>query len=224
MGEVSGGALLRLDMHVHTHVSFDSLNRPERILEVARERGIDRLVIADHNEIAGAQAIHRLDPERVLIGEEVKTAEGVDVIGILLRERIPRGTRAFETCERIRDQGGVVYLPHPFDVWRSGAGPLLEDLAEMIDVLEVHNSRCWRPGLNQQAEAWALEHGVIAGAGSDAHTLREIGRGYMEVPLFQPERESLLAALAAGRVAGRAVSSPLCHLWTTYAKVRKRLR
>ena len=214
--------LLRMDMHVHTHASFDSLNPPDRVLEVARERGMDRLVITDHNEIRAAQALHALDPERVLVGEEVKTAERVDVIGILLRECIPRGTPARETCERIREQGGVVYLPHPFDTHRSGGGALLDRIGELVDVIEAHNARSWKAGLNLRAEAWARAHDKPLGAGSDAHTLSEIGRGFMAVPPFTPDREGLLAALRLGQVAGRTVSSPLCHVSSTYAKLRKR--
>ncbi|MBA4155917.1 MAG: PHP domain-containing protein [Gemmatimonadetes bacterium] len=216
-------AFLRVDMHCHSRASFDSLNRPEQILQVARSRGMDRVVITDHNEIEGARLLHEMDPERILIGEEVRTREGVDIIGIFLRELIPRHTPARETCERIRAQGGVVYLPHPFDVRRAGGGALLKDLADLIDVVEVHNARSWKRGLNARAEEWALSHGKRMGAGSDAHALREIGRGYVEVPPFEPRRDSFLAALTAGRVAGRTVSSPFCHVWSTYAKLRKRL-
>lgn len=214
---------LRIDMHLHTRSSFDSLNRPEQILAAARKRGIDRLVITDHNEIDGARRLQQLDPERILVGEEVKTREGADIIGILLTERIAKRTPARETCEQIRAQGGVVYIPHPFDLHRSGAGPLLDRIGDLVDVVEVHNARCLHPARNRMAEQWALAHGKCMGAGSDAHTIREIGRGSVEVPPFEPTRDSLLAALRAGRVAGRETSSALCHLASTYAKLRKLL-
>ena len=212
-----------MDMHVHTHVSFDSLNLPEQILRTAKARGLDRVVITDHNEIRAALALRDRDPERILVGEEVKTAERVDIIGILLSELIPRGTPARETCERIREQGGVVYLPHPFDVHRSGGGELLGEIGHLVDVVEAHNARSWKAELNARASEWAFSHGKPLGAGSDAHTLREIGRGYVEVPPFEATREGLLAALGQGRVAADCVtSSPMCHLWSTYAKLRKR--
>jgi predicted metal-dependent phosphoesterase TrpH len=207
-------------MHCHTRTSFDCLSHPESVLQTARARGIGRLVITDHNQIDGARRLHALDPNRVLVGEEVKTRERVDIIGILLTELIPGGTPARETCQRIREQGGIVYMPHPFDTHRAGGGKLLDELAEWIDVVEVHNARSSR-ARNRQAEQWARSRGLAMGAGSDAHTLREIGRGHMEVPPFRPERESMLAALREGRVAGRIVSSRFCHLWSTYAKVRK---
>lgn len=214
-------ARLRMDMHLHTHVSWDCLNDPERILAAARARGLDRLVVTDHNEVRGAQRLQQLDPERVLVGEEVKTREGADLIGILLTEKIPAGTPALETCERIRAQGGVVYVPHPFDLHRSGAGDLLDRLEELIDVVEVHNSRSWTRAVNRRAEEWATAHGKLHGAGSDAHTIAELGRGYVEVPPFSATREGLLGALRDGRVAGRTLSSPLYHLASTYAKFRK---
>jgi len=213
---------VRLDMHCHTHVSFDCLSRPDAILAAARAGGIDRLVITDHNRIEGALRLHQMDPGRIIVGEEIKTRERVDVIGILLTEAIPKGTPARETCERIRGQGGIVYMPHPFDTHRAGGGKLLDELAELIDVVEAHNARS-SLARNRQAARWARERGKPVGAGSDAHTVREIGRGYMEVPPFESTRASMLAALRQGRVAGQVVSSRLCHLWSTYAKVRKAL-
>lgn len=217
------GRLLRMDMHLHTHHSHDCLSRPEAILAAARERGIDRLIVTDHNEIRGALEMQALDPHRVIVGEEVKTGEGFDVIGIFMRERIPKGTPARETCERIRAQGGVVYLPHPFDGTRAGGARTLEALADLIDVVEVHNARCFPPGLNDRAGEWAREAGKLAGAGSDAHTIAEVGRGLVELPEFAHERDSLLAALARGRIVERVNTSPIYRLASTWAKVRKRM-
>jgi predicted metal-dependent phosphoesterase TrpH len=208
-------------MHVHTRVSFDSLNPYEGVVAAAAAAGIDRVVVTDHNRIEGALRAHEIDPVRVIVGEEVKTGEGFDLIGIFLREEIPKGTPARECCERILAQGGVVYVPHPFDVRRSGAGERLEEIAGLVDVVEAHNARTWVRALNERGEAWAREHGKRLGAGSDAHTLREIGRGFVEVPPFEPNRDSFLAALDAGRVAGRTYSSPATSLLSTYAKLHK---
>ncbi|HEX5725786.1 MAG TPA: PHP domain-containing protein [Longimicrobiaceae bacterium] len=215
--------LLRVDMHVHTRASADSLNSPAGVLAALDARGIDRVVIADHDRMDGALRLHALAPERVLVGEEVRTREGPDIIGIFLTEPIPRGTPLRETCERIRAQGGVVYVPHPFDTRRRGGGPLLESVAELVDAVEAHNARTWKPGVNELGEQWARERGKALGAGSDAHTLGEIGTAYVEVPPFEPRRESFLAALRAGRVAARGVSSPVVSVYSAYAKVRKRV-
>ncbi|HLL82446.1 MAG TPA: PHP domain-containing protein [Longimicrobium sp.] len=212
---------VRVDMHVHTRHSPDSLNPLEGILAAMDERGIDRVVIADHNRIEGALRLRELAPERVLVGEEVKTREGPDIIGIFLTDPIPRGTPLRETCEAIRAQGGVVYVPHPFDTRRSGAGELLDEIAELVDVVEAHNARTFRPELNQRGEAWARAAGKRLGAGSDAHTLAEIGAAFVEVPPFEPTRDGFLRALDAGRVAARGTSSQLVVLGSAYAKVRK---
>jgi predicted metal-dependent phosphoesterase TrpH len=212
-----------VDMHLHTRWSFDCLNRPEGILSAARARGLDHIVVTDHNQIEGALRLREMDPQRVIVGEEVKTAEGFDVIGIFLAELIPRGTPARETCVRIRDQGGVVYLPHPFDGSRSGGPALLEALADLVDVVEVHNARCWPTHLNARALDWAKANGKLMGAGSDAHTISEIGRGYVELPSFQPERASFLSALSRGTVAGCSSTSPVYRLASAWAKVRKLL-
>lgn len=218
-------ALLRVDLHSHTRLSRDCLSDPRAVLRTARARGLHRLAITDHNEVDEALRLHEIDPELVMVGEEVKTGEGFDVIGIFLTERIPKGTPARETCERIHAQGGVVYIPHPFDTLRSGAGTAhLDELAPLIDVVEVHNSRCFREVTNRRAEEWATARGKLRGAGSDSHTLAEIGHGYVEMPPFEPNRESFLAALARGRVTGRVRSSPLYRAASTYAKLHKRFR
>jgi predicted metal-dependent phosphoesterase TrpH len=215
--------LLRVDMHLHTRHSRDCLTAPREVLAAAERRGIDRLVVTDHDEIAGAMELREIDPVRVIVGEEVKTREGFDVIGIFLSELIPAGTPARETCERIRAQGGVVYLPHPFDGTRSGGVGVLEALADLVDVVEVHNARCWPPSLNERARRWAEARGKLMGAGSDAHTVREVGRGYVAMPPFEHDRASFLAALGAGRVEGRVNTSPAYRLWSTWAKLRKKL-
>lgn len=213
--------LLRMDMHLHTHRSFDSLNRPQALLDAARLLRLDRLIVTDHNEISGALELQEMDPERIIIGEEVKTREGSDVIGIFVRELIPRGTPARETAERIRAQGGVVYVPHPFDGTRSGSAAFLESIEDLIDVVEVHNARCFPRSMNDRALRWAAEKGKLMGSGSDAHTIRELGRGFVELPPFENDRASFLAALAAGEVVGRTSTSPAYRLASNWAKVRK---
>lgn len=210
---------LRVDMHCHTRVSFDCLSRPADVIGGAERAGLDRLVITDHNEIEGALLLRQIAPQLIIVGEEVKTRERIDIIGIFLTDRIPAGTAARETCIRIRDQGGVVYVPHPFDGRRAGGGRLLSELVDLIDVVEIHNART-REALNRRAEAWAAEHAKPMGAGSDAHTIREIGRGYVELPEFASDRESFLAALRSGTVGGR-VSSPLYRVASGWARVRK---
>jgi len=218
----AAGAWLRIDMHLHTSRSFDSLSDPDAVVRVAVARGLDRICVTDHNEISAALELKERYPDRVIVGEEVKTAEGVDIIGLYLRERIPKGTPARETCERIRAQGGLVYVPHPFAGGKGGGGAILPQIEDLVDAVEGFNARIHFRRLNEAAVAWAGERGLALGAGSDAHTLREVGRAYVEVPHFEDEPRAFLAALRASRIHGR-LSSWLVHLGSTYAKVRKRL-
>lgn len=218
-GRMAEPAPIRLDMHVHTRHSPDSRNSLDGILAAMDALEIHRVVISDHNRILGALRLRELAPDRILVGEEIKCAEGPEVIGILLEEEIPFRTPIREACERIRAQGGVVYVPHPFDTRRSGAGAMLDEIADLVDVVEAHNARTFRPEMNLEGESWAHRHGKLLGAGSDAHSLGELGRAYMEVPMFEPTREGLLRALAAGRVAARGTSSRAVAAYSTYARV-----
>lgn len=214
--------LVRVDMHLHTSRSFDCLSDPERVLAAATERGIHRICVTDHNEIASALLLKERYPARVIVGEEVKTQERVDIIGLYLERAIARGTPARRTCELIHDQGGLVYMPHPFAGGKGGGGRLLAELADLIDVVEVFNARLHRPELNQKARDWAARHGCAGGAGSDAHTLAEIGRAFVEVPDFDDTATGFLQALQSARVQGEATPR-LVHVASTYAKLHKAL-
>jgi len=215
---------VRVDMHSHTRRSFDCLTDPRDLLRVVRARGIDRIFVTDHNAIDAALRLREVAPETILVGEEIKTREGFDLIGLFLTELIPRGTPAREAAESIRAQGGVVYLPHPFDLRRSGAGPRhAEALSDLIDVVEVHNARCLSRRTNELALRWAEARKKLQGAGSDAHTAAELGSGFVEMPDFAPDRDSFLTALAGGVVAGQIRSSPVYRLASTYAKLHKRV-
>jgi predicted metal-dependent phosphoesterase TrpH len=208
-------------MHLRDRGSFDAPSDRAAVLRAARARGVDRVCVTDHNEIAVALELRERYPDRVIVGEEVKTAEGVDLIGLFLHEPIPKGTPARETCERSRAQGGLVYVPHPFAGGKGGGGRILPEVADLVDVVEAFNARIHFRRLNEAAAAWAAERGLPVGAGSDAHTLREVGRAYVEVPAHPITPAGLLEALRRGRIVGR-LSSWGVHLGSTYAKVRKR--
>lgn len=213
---------LRLDLHLHTWGSWDCLSDPEAVLERARARGVGRIAITDHDRIEVALGMAERYPDRVIAGEEVRTAEGIDVIGLYLTELIPRGTPALEVCERVRDQGGVAYLPHPYARGKGGEGRYADELAAAVDVVEVFNARLHPGRLNDPAADLAGRHGRLRAAGSDAHTVREVAGAWVEVPWHENRPDALLAALADGRVEGRT-SSNLVHLASTWAKVRRRL-
>lgn len=216
--DAPGGRRIRVDMHVHTRRSFDCLSDPDAVVERALGAGLERVCITDHDEIEAALELSGRYPAHVIVGEEVKTAERVDVIGLFLTEWIPGGLPARETCELIRDQGGLVYVPHPFARGKGGGGRILPRIEDLVDAVEGFNARIHDQTLNRRATEWGRARGLPLGAGSDAHTLREIGRAHVEVPAFGDGPAAFLDALRDGTVRGRE-SSRLVHLASTLAKL-----
>lgn len=212
------GQRTRVDLHIHTRISFDCRTDPEEVMARMAEVGLSRIGITDHNEIEAALELAERYPDRVIAGEEVKTAEGVDITGLYLNEWIPKGTPARETCERIRAQGGLVYVPHPFAGGKGGGGRILPEIEDLVDVVEGFNARLHDPALNDRAQSWARERGLPVGAGSDAHTLGEIGNAWVDLPAFDNDASSFLAALEQGTLHGREASR-LVHLASTVAKL-----
>jgi dephospho-CoA kinase len=208
-----------VDLHMHTSASHDCMSDPARVVEHARKIGLDRIAITDHNEIDGALAARDLDPDLVIVGEEVRTSEGLDLIGLWLTSRIPRGGSFREVAAAIREQGGIVYVPHPFDSHRGTDEDFLDDHAGCIDAVEAFNARIHDQARNDRAATWARRHDLPVGAGSDAHTIGEIGRGRVTLAPFS-DPQSFLSSLRDGGIQGRA-SSRLVHLASTFAKFRK---
>lgn len=213
---------IRMDLHLHTRGSWDSLSDPEAVLDRAERHGIRRIAITDHNSLAVASEMAERHPERVIPGEEVKTAEGVDVIGLYLHEEIPKGTPAEETCIRIREQGGIVYLPHPYARGKGGSGALAEILVPHLDVVEVFNARLRSRERNERAGRLADRHGLLRSAGSDAHTVGEIGNAWVELPDHPNEPEAFLDSLRDATVHGRRAGLRV-FVYSNLAKLRKRL-
>lgn len=200
---------VRVDMHAHTMWSGDSTTTPEELVEGVAASGIDVLCITDHNALRGAQELEDSLGCTVVAGEEVKTHVG-EIIGLFLIERIPGGLQPVEVCERIRAQGGVVYIPHPFDPMRNAlAEPVLEDLVErgLVDAIEAYNGKTSLTHLNDRAAAFARERGLAAGAGSDAHVAEALGAAYVEVPAFDGPA-AFLDALRRGVVVGHHFDAP----------------
>jgi predicted metal-dependent phosphoesterase TrpH len=190
---------VRVDMHSHTMWSGDSTTTPDELAESVVRAGIDVLCVTDHNAIAGAVELAQSGalPCRVIVGEELRTRAG-EVIGLFLTERVPFGLSPVEAARAIRDQGGVVYVPHPFDPMRHNLQPTALDelVAEgLVDAIEVFNAKTSLAHLNEQARRYADDHGLLRGAGSDAHVPEAIGAAYVDVPDFDGPAD-FLAALA----------------------------
>jgi len=213
----------KVDFHVHTCYSGDSLTSLEAVIEACRGRGLDKVAITDHNTIAGALALSEMAPDLVIVGEEIKTKVG-EIIAYFLTEEVPKGLPLEEAIARVRQQGGVVGVPHPLDRLRREAlgRTHLLSIIEQVDLLEVFNARTVFPADNRRALELAREHGLLATAGSDAHTPGEIGQAYVEMPAFN-DRDEFLRSLAEGQIVGR-LTSPLIHLVSTWAKLVEKLR
>lgn len=200
---------VRVDMHVHSMFSGDSTTTLDELAEMVEATGLDVVCLTDHHAIEGAA---RLDAEvscRVIVGEEIASHTG-EIIGLFLTERIPQGLPALETATRIRDQGGVVYVPHPFDPMRRNlAETSLIELTDagLVDAVEVINAKTSLQSLNRRAADFAAAHGVRAGAGSDCHVPEALGAAYVEMPDFDGP-ESFLGALTEGRPVGHHHDPP----------------
>jgi len=194
---------VRVDLHSHTMWSGDSTTTPDEIEQAVVESGIDVLCITDHNAIKGAVQLAERLPCRVVVGEELKTHAG-EIIGLFLTDHLPFGLAPREAAEAIRAQGGVVYIPHPFDPMRRNlAEPALDDLvsAGLVDAIEVINAKTSLRSLNERAAEYARTHGLLAGAGSDAHVPNALGAAYVEMPDFDGPAE-FLRSLAQARAVG----------------------
>ena len=214
---------LSLELHSHTFASDDCLLQPRDIVRVCAERGIDRLAVTDHNTVRGALAVQALAPELVIVGEEIMTTQG-ELLAFFVREAVPAGLSPVETVARLRAQSAVISVSHPFDRLRKGAWREadLHPLVPLVDAIEVFNARCVYAEDNDRAAAFAREHGLSGSVGSDAHSLRELGRARLLVERAA-SAEDLLNGFRRG-TAETVLSSPVIHFTSTFAKWWKRLK
>ncbi len=213
---------LRVEFHCHSIYSADSLNTPQALVQAARARGIDRLIITDHNRTGGAVEAQRLDPEHIIVGEEIKTSSG-ELLAAFVQEEIPRGLAPLEAIDRLRRQGAFISVSHPFDLSRDGwPVPDLMQILPYIDAIEVFNSRCTRAEVNDQAAAFAAEHNLAGTVGSDAHAIMELGRSTLRLPPFATAAE-LRAVIRQGQPQ-TLLSSPWIHWTSVWARIYKNFR
>jgi hypothetical protein len=184
---------VHVDLHMHTDHSPDCATPVDTLLDAAKRVGLGAIAITDHNEISGAlEARERADGIKVIVAEEVKTADQGEVIGLFIEEKIPRGMTLQETIAEIRRQGGLVYVPHPFD--RMHAVPDYEhllDVVEDIDAIEVFNPRVAFSAFNAEAARFAAKYRIVAGAGSDSHVAQGLGSVKIRMRDFDGPEEFL---------------------------------
>jgi predicted metal-dependent phosphoesterase TrpH len=219
---------MRADFHIHTRTSPDSYLSPKALVAACQRAGLDVIAVTDHHTIRGALEVREVAPFPVIIGAEYRTAEG-EIIGLFMeKDDIPRGLSAVETVKRIKDQGGVVQVPHPFDRFRRkhiSYEALLEVLPD-VDVIEAFNARTTLKGDIMRSVQFIQEHreahGIIPTGVTDAHTAYEIGQAYVEMPAFEG-RHDFLDALRHGKIVGKRVT-PLIHVATRATVWSKKAR
>jgi predicted metal-dependent phosphoesterase TrpH/glycosyltransferase involved in cell wall biosynthesis len=221
------GDWLTIDLHLHTDWSHDCSIPAEDLLDHAEEIGLGGIAVTDHNVFGGALEVAELARTRDLVvirGEEVKTDNQGEVIGLFLQEEIPRGLTFADTIGAIREQGGLVYLPHPFDRLHAIPDPatIHRHLSE-IDVFEVYNARLLRDSFNEEALRFARKYRLLQGAGSDAHVLPGVGTGAVRMRRFEGPEEFLLS-LRSAEILRRPKSLAYLQSLKWVAQVKERVR
>ncbi|MEA4959578.1 MAG: PHP-associated domain-containing protein [Anaerolineaceae bacterium] len=214
--------LIAAEFHCHTVYSPDSLVSIEDLLSTCRQKDIGKIAITDHNMMAGAFKAKEMDPERVILAEEILTTQG-ELLGYFMTEPIQRGLAPEVVIEKLKKQGAFISVAHPFDPHRGSSwepGTLARIMRD-VDGVEVFNARCVRQAYNDEALAFAGQHQKLRMAGSDAHTLRELGRAALLMPPFE-NAEEMRAAVASAEIRAQLSGSQV-HLFSTAASVLKKI-
>jgi predicted metal-dependent phosphoesterase TrpH len=215
--------MLKADFHIHSKYSMDCAMSLKDIISRCQEVGLTCVTIADHGTVEGGLAMQKIAPFKVIVAEEILTPYG-EIMGMFLKETIPSGNGISpdEVITRIKEQDGLVCIPHPYDTIRMSAlsGKVIDEIIDRVDVLEVFNGRCLFPYSSDKALALANKHNIARSAGSDSHTLAEIGNVYVEMPEFTGKND-FLQALAKGKIAGHR-SSPLVHFNSVWNRLQTR--
>jgi predicted metal-dependent phosphoesterase TrpH len=219
--------VLKFDMHIHTWYSHDSAIAPASVVRLWKKKRILPLV-CDHNSIAGSETVFRgiskISPDiPVIFAEEVSTSEG-EIIGLFLNEEIPPFLSAAETLDRVRDQGALSLVPHPFCSYRSSAirRDILQEVIGRVDIIEGYNARVLSDDENSIARDFAAENKKPISVGSDAHTPLELGRCSLQISPFS-EPEELIRELREASVRFRLMH-PSIHYFTKMVKLARSFR
>jgi hypothetical protein len=190
------------------------------LVDTCRRKGLSRVVVTDHNSIAGARQAQAYAPDLVIVGEEIMTTQG-ELLAAFVREEIPRGLPPQEAIARLREQGAFISVSHPFDQLRNGhwQPEHLTAILPLVDAIETFNARCMSADFNRRAQEFAVKMGIPGTAGSDAHAAFELGRARMHLPDFN-YAEGLRGVIAQARFQVR-LSSPFVHFTSRYAVWKK---
>ena len=209
---------MKHDLHIHSKYSSDGILNPEKIVKIAMKRGLNGIAITDHNTIKGGIKAKRYEREdfKVIVGSEIMTERG-EIIGLFLEEEI-KSKNVQDVISEIKEQNGIIIIPHPFDELRHSAFHPTEEDAKFIDAIEVFNSRCVFQKYNKKAVEFGTKHGLMITAGSDAHFANEIGNAGIIT-----EAEDIREALMKNEVKifGKR-SSLVNHVGTKILKTIKR--
>jgi len=212
--------IFRVEFHCHTVFSKDSLTKPADLVKMAQRIGLDRLIVTDHNSTGGAFACKTIDPELVIIGEEIMTTQG-ELLASFMTEEIPHSLTPMETIGRLREQGAFISVSHPMDAHRGWKKEDLLKILPHVDAIETFNSRCMSSSYNEDALVFAKEYNIPGTVGSDAHVTRELGRAILELPAFNSADELRLVIREGQPIV--KLSSPAIHFTSRYAVFRKKL-
>jgi len=216
------GHFVRVELHMHTRASKDSLVQVRKLLSHCQRKGIDRIAITDHNAIEGAMEAKSLDPARVIVGEEIATTQG-ELLGYFMSEWVPPNLDPMMAIEHLRAQGAMISVAHPLDTTRKyhWENKALAVIAPHLDAIETFNARCLSDVPNQRALMFAQEHDLLKTIGSDAHTLWEVGRATLRMPDFH---DAVTFKAALKHAEGDAkLSPPFVHLFSRFAVWLKRM-
>jgi len=212
--------LLKADFHIHTKYSMDCHNELEDIVKRCQKLGLTCIAIADHDAVEGGLELQKIAPFKVIVAEEVQTYNG-EVMGMFLKKRIASGIPLQQAIAAIKEQGGLVNIPHPFDPMRGLRlnADEFNKLASQIDLIEVFNARVPTTQTNTKAVNFAKEHNLPGTAGSDSHSILELGSVAVTMNDFNTPAE-FLAALRTATIEGKR-ASPFVHFHSTVAKIKK---
>ncbi len=222
MGTTSPSSeLWRVETHSHTHYSRDCVTLFKQVVKVCRTKGIDKIVITDHDTAEGALAFAKLEPDLIIPGEEIMTTEG-EILAFFVQETIPPKLTPHETIQRLRDQGAFISVSHPFDRHRKGAWEKawLDQIIGLVDAIEVFNARCLYLEDNEKSAAYAAEHGMVGTVGSDAHIPYELGKANLLMSPFA-DASSFAESLKTAQQAIH-LSPAWVHGFSTLAKWQRK--